>query len=427
MSQSTSDVEMGNYQPVPTYKVQAEAPLAITDAAHPSRITNTLHFNVSFSVMKKDKKSTILHTVSDIVQSGEMLAIMGPSGAGKTTLLRVLTMEAHGGISEGIVTINGLPLTSTLFKAKCGLVAQEDYHWAFLTCRETIAYAADLMLGGLTSAEKTAKVNDIITRMGLDSCADTIVGNAFRHGLSGGQKRRLSLAVVLMKKLEYIFLDEPTSGLDAAAAAGIMDFIRTLTHTEHLVTIFTVHQPSTNIYNSFDRVMLLSKGRIAYCGLKEDVAAYLQSIGYPLPPQTNPAEFLLDIVNTDFTEDVEVEKILNAFETVGRPIQDQRMQEKLTTSLKEMDSNMKPISMKVNLIDQTFIMFRRHFLLAIRDPLIYVGRMVMFFFICIFFAIIYIKARERTQSQALEHLWMTVWCVGVPSNAGVIAVYVFEY
>lgn len=126
----------------------------------------------------------------------------GPSGAGKTSLLRVLTFEALGGVAEGIVTFNGLPLNSQLFKATCGLVAQEDYHWAFLTCRETIAFAADLLSPHASQAEKDVAVNTMITKMGLDSCADTLVGNAFQHGLSGGQKRRLSVAVALMKKLQ---------------------------------------------------------------------------------------------------------------------------------------------------------------------------------------------------------------------------------
>eukprot|EP01040_Poterioochromonas_malhamensis_P024918 gene24918-30957_t len=167
MVQSTVNYDNVN-QDVESYAVQGKP-------------MNTLHFDVSFSVMKKDKKPTLLHLASDVIQTGRMLAIMGPSGAGKTTLLRVLTMEAHGGISEGTVTVNGRPLTSQLFKSKCGLVAQEDYHWAFLTCRETIAYAADLLSPGASAAEKTEAVNRMITRMGLDSCADTLVGNAFQH------------------------------------------------------------------------------------------------------------------------------------------------------------------------------------------------------------------------------------------------------
>eukprot|EP01033_Poteriospumella_lacustris_P013703 gene13704-biopygen6226 len=384
---------------------------------------NTLHFDVSFSVMKKDKKSTILHNVSDVIQSGQMLAIMGPSGAGKTTLLRVLTMEAHGGISEGTVTVNGRPLTSQLFKSKCGLVAQEDYHWAFLTCRETIAYAADLLSPGASAAEKTEAVNRMITRMGLDSCADTLVGNAFQHGLSGGQKRRLSVAVALMKRLEIIFLDEPTSGLDAAAAAGIMEFLRDLTRSEKLVTIFTVHQPSTHIFNSFDRVMLLSRGKTAYVGAASAVPEYFARIGHVLPEQTNPAEFMLDIVNTDFTDEAEVTKILDAFERHEKPVHQARIDNIMQASIKELEE---PRIVNADTFTQILIMFRRHFSLAIRDPMVYVGRLLMFFVVTIFFAIVYIDGRERKQDNALTHLWLCIWCISVPTNAGVIAVYVFN-
>jgi ABC-type multidrug transport system ATPase subunit len=384
---------------------------------------NTLHFDVSFSVMKKDKKSTILHNVSDVVQSGQMLAIMGPSGAGKTTLLRVLTMEAHGGVSEGKVTVNGMPLTSQLFKGKCGLVAQEDYHWAFLTCRETIAYAADLLSPGASAEEKTANVNRMITRMGLDSCADTLVGNAFQHGLSGGQKRRLSVAVALMKRLEIIFLDEPTSGLDAAAAAGIMEFLKDLTKSEKLVTIFTVHQPSTHIFNSFDRVMLLSKGRTAFVGRASDVSDYFARIGHLLPKQTNPAEFMLDIVNTDFTDDSEVNKILDAFDRDEKPHHQARMDGILQASIKDLDEAK---VVNADLYSQILIMFHRHAVLSLRDPMVYLGRLAMFFIATIFFAIVYIEGRDRTQDQALSHLWLSIWCIGVPTNAGVIAVYVFN-
>lgn len=203
-----------------------------------------------------------------------------------------------------------------------------------------------------------------------------------------------------------------------------MEFIGQLTKEENLITIFTVHQPSTNIYNSFDRIMLLSKGRIAYNGVKNNVEGYLKEIGYPLPAQTNPAEFLLDIVNTDFTDDAKVEEILDGYDRLLRPGNEERINTVLSQSVREDGKNLKED--KVGLLQQTKIMFHRHGLLSLRDPLIYSGRIVMFFFICIFFAIIYIDARELKQDQALNHFWLCVWCIGVPSNAAVIAVYVFN-
>lgn len=334
-------------------------------------------------------------------------------------------MEAFGGTSTGTVTLNGNPMTTRLFKEKCGLVAQEDYHWTFLTCKETISYAAELYLPNLSSAEKKIEVDNMITKMGLDSCKDTIVGNALIHGLSGGQKRRLSVAVAMMKKLELVFLDEPTSGLDAAAAANIMVFLADITKRENLVTVFTVHQPSTNIFNNFDRVMLLSKGRTAYCGRQKDVSPHLTAISYPLPPQTNPAEFLLDIVNTDFTDEVQVLKILDDWTVIGKPAHDQRIAAILNSMEKAPVSTGVVVS-ETNLFRQTLIMLKRHSALAFRDPMVYTGRMVLFFFATIFFGIIYVHARVRNQDQALQHNWFMVWCCGVPSNMGVVAVYIFN-
>jgi ABC-type multidrug transport system ATPase subunit len=354
-----------------------------------------------------------------------MLAIMGPSGAGKTTLLRVLTLEAFGGTTTGTVNYDGHPVNSSLFKEKVGLVAQEDYHWTFLTCQETIQYAADFYLPTLSPEERKVEVETMLEKMGLVSCRNTIAGNQFIHGLSGGQKRRLSVAVALMKKLEMVFLDEPTSGLDAAAAAGIMIFLADVTKKEHLVTVFTVHQPSTNIFNSFDRVMLLSKGRIAYCGSQKGVPTYLQAISHPLPPQMNPAEFLLDIVNTDFTDEESVIKILDNWDNLGKPGHDDRIR----TIVEKMDVGTAHAGTSVadvNFFSQLYLLTKRHGILSLRDPMVYTGRIAIFIACSIFFAIVYIHARVRNQEQALNRFWFIVWCCGVPTNMGVIAVYVFN-
>jgi len=117
-----------------------------------------------------------------------------------------------------------------------------------------VNYAAQLYLPGLSHAERRVHVDELLSRMGLGDCADTRVGNATIRGLSGGQKRRLSLALALIKKPSVIFLDEPTSGLDAAAAMNIMTFIKELAAEENLIVCATIHQPSTTIYNMFDQV-----------------------------------------------------------------------------------------------------------------------------------------------------------------------------
>ena len=150
---------------------------------------NILSFNVSFEV--KDRK--ILTNAYGNVKAGECLAIMGPSGAGKTTLLSVLTLEASGGKASGLVTLNGQQMSTEIFRKKCSFVAQEDYHWAFLTCRETLTYACQLYQIKLNDEEVRVKVDAMLKSTGLESCADTKVGSALIKGISGGQKRRLSV------------------------------------------------------------------------------------------------------------------------------------------------------------------------------------------------------------------------------------------
>ena len=134
----------------------------------------------------------------------------------ETTLINALTLDAFYGKPSGSVTLNGVPMTDKIFKQHCYVVKQQDKHWPYLTTRETLIYAAELYEIADTSAIPGI-VDEIVRKMGLDICAETRCAR-----LSGGQRRRLSIAVALLKQPTLIFLDEPTSGLDAAAAANIM-------------------------------------------------------------------------------------------------------------------------------------------------------------------------------------------------------------
>ena len=210
--------------------------------------------------------------------------VMGPSGAGKTTLINALTLNAQYGVATGSVKLNGIPLTSKIFRQHCFVVQQQDKHWPYLTCRETLKYACQLY-DVVSKEEEDVLVEEIITKMGLQICADT--ANA---RLSGGQRRRLSIGIALVKQPRVLFLDEPTSGLDAASAMNIMQEIVRVAKEERLITICTIHQPSTKVYNNFDQVMLMSRGRIAYVGDVQDALPYFDSTGHAIPPNTNPAE-----------------------------------------------------------------------------------------------------------------------------------------
>jgi len=159
-----------------------------------------------------------------------------------------------------------------------------------------VRYAADFYLQG-TPESKDAEVEKLLKKLGLDACSNTRVGNQFLHGLSGGQKKRLSVAIALLKKPAVLLLDEPTSGLDSASSSHVMRYISDLAVSQNIIVICTIHQPSSAIYSSFQRVLLLSAGRTAFLGSPERSVSYYASIGYDTPKNTNPAEFLLVFIH----------------------------------------------------------------------------------------------------------------------------------
>ena len=197
------------------------------------------------------KKETIdkriLDGLSGIVRPGEMLAICGPSGGGKTTLLDAIAgrIDPHrkGRKFTGDVLVNGKPRDET-FSMVASYVQQEHALQTPFTVRETMRYAADLLIphSESTKAERRARADNVTHVLGLDSCSNTIVGDVFRKGLSGGQLRRLSIAVELVRNPSILLLDEPTSGLDSAAAENIMKHLSHLTKTGTTI-ICTIHQP----------------------------------------------------------------------------------------------------------------------------------------------------------------------------------------
>uniref|UniRef100_A0A0G4HRN8 ABC transporter domain-containing protein n=1 Tax=Chromera velia CCMP2878 TaxID=1169474 RepID=A0A0G4HRN8_9ALVE len=274
---------------------------------------NVLEFtDCKFSVKGKrnEPKKQILKGVSGVVYGGEVLAIMGPSGAGKTTLLSLLTLDRMAGDISGLLTFRKETMTSKVFRAHCAYMPQHDYLPPFLTCREALQYTIDLC-DASNATERKEKVDFLLELLGLKSCENTKCGNEFFKGLSGGQKRRLSLGMALAKTPGALFADEPTSGLDSAAAASIMKFLKELAENTGMAIACTIHQPSTSVFNGFDKTLILSAGRTAYSGSATGLVTYLDAIGEPMPANNNPADFMLDLVNKDFSDADRVDRILD--------------------------------------------------------------------------------------------------------------------
>lgn len=198
----------------------------------------------------RDKQ--VLKSCTGIAQPGEVVALMGPSGAGKTSLLDLIARRIdpfrRGREVLGEVRLNDKKLTSRGFGKIAVYVQQEDALVGVLTVREVLFNAA--RLAGIS----TDKIDPMIERLGLVSAQDTIVGNIFMKGLSGGQKRRLSLAEQLLTEPSLLLLDEPTSGLDSASALAVIELLRQLAHSDGCTVLCTIHQPASEIWERFDKV-----------------------------------------------------------------------------------------------------------------------------------------------------------------------------
>uniref|UniRef100_A0ACD5TRZ8 Uncharacterized protein n=1 Tax=Avena sativa TaxID=4498 RepID=A0ACD5TRZ8_AVESA len=250
-----------------------------------------------------DMARFLLSNLSGEAKPGRLLALMGPSGSGKTTLLNVLAGQLSESPSlhlSGYLYVNGQPMSEGGYKS--AYVRQEDIFFSQLTVRETLSLAAELQLPDTMSPERKEKyVTDLLFRLGLVNSSDSIVGDAKVRGISGGEKKRLSLACELIASPSVIFADEPTTGLDAFQAEKVMETLRQLAEDGHTV-ICSIHQPRGSVYSKFDDIVLLSEGEVVYMGpAKEEPLTYFASLGYQCPDHENPAEFLADLISTDYS------------------------------------------------------------------------------------------------------------------------------
>ncbi|XP_011015281.1 PREDICTED: ABC transporter G family member 7-like isoform X2 [Populus euphratica] len=261
--------------------------------------------NITCSLSDKSSKSVrfLLNNVSGEAKPGRLLAIMGPSGSGKTTLLNVLAGQLMASPRlhlSGLLEVNGRPSSNRTYKS--AYVRQEDLFFSQLTVRETLSLAAELQLPEIASVEERDEyVNNLLFKLGLAICADTIVGDAKVRGISGGEKKRLSLACELIASPSVIFSDEPTTGLDAFQAEKVMETLRQLAQDGHTV-ICSIHQPRGSVYGKFDDIVLLAEGALVYAGSAHDVPlTYFSKFGYRCPDHVNPAEFLADLISVDYS------------------------------------------------------------------------------------------------------------------------------
>ncbi|KAK8657091.1 hypothetical protein V6N13_035348 [Hibiscus sabdariffa] len=260
--------------------------------------------SLSYSVIKKQKKEGewvkkevyLLNDISGQAVRGEVMAIMGPSGAGKSTFLDALAGRIARGSLEGSVRIDGKPVTTSYMKMISSYVMQDDQLFPMLTVQETFMFAAEVRLPpSISREEKKKRVNELLKQLGLETTAHTYIGDEGRRGVSGGERRRVSIGIDIIHKPSLLFLDEPTSGLDSTSAYSVVEKVKDIARGGSIV-LMTIHQPSYRIQLLLDRITVLARGRLIYMGSPSTLPAHLSGFGRPVPDGENNLEYLLDVI-----------------------------------------------------------------------------------------------------------------------------------
>ncbi|KAL3538676.1 hypothetical protein ACH5RR_002042 [Cinchona calisaya] len=284
---------------------QGENNGVVRDETHSNNIGVFLTWKDLWVTVSNGTKGSrsILQGLTGYACPGELLAIMGPSGCGKSTLLDTLAGRLDSNTRQsGDILINGR--RQALAYGTSAYVTQDDALITTLTVREAVYYSAQLQLpNSMSKSEKKETAEMTIREMGLQDAMNTRIGGWGSKGLSGGQKRRVSICIEILTRPKLLFLDEPTSGLDSAASYYVMS--RIARQRAGKTIIASIHQPSAEVFGLFQSVCLLSSGKTIYFGPANAANEFFSANGFPCPTLQNPSDHFLKTINKDFDEDIE--------------------------------------------------------------------------------------------------------------------------
>uniref|UniRef100_A0A915EME6 ABC transporter domain-containing protein n=1 Tax=Ditylenchus dipsaci TaxID=166011 RepID=A0A915EME6_9BILA len=247
-----------------------------------------------FQSPSSGKRDFILENVFGVAHPGEVLALM--ELAGKTSLLNILTQRNLNTVkSSGCIRLNGYDIDKSTLRKISAYVQQDDLFIGTMTVVEHLRFMALLRMGKYYSEhEREKRVQSVMSELGLHRVANTIIGWPHRlKGISGGERKRLAFASEIMTGPPVLFCDEPTSGLDAYLAQQVVQVLKELARRKHMTVVITIHQPSSQIFEMFDKICLLAEGKVAFLGKTEEAIQLWDYLGYPLPENFNPGDHFI--------------------------------------------------------------------------------------------------------------------------------------
>ncbi|XP_076956671.1 pleiotropic drug resistance protein 3-like [Bidens hawaiensis] len=281
-------------------------------------------------LMSKQAKITILKDVSGVIKPGRMTLLLGPPGSGKTTLLKALSGNLNKTLKiSGEVSYNGYKLEEFVPQKTSAYISQDDLHIPEMSVRETLDFSsrcqgtgtrAEIMMEvngrekeagivpdpdldtfmkaiSIEGQKTTLQTNYILKILGLDICADTMFGDAMRRGISGGQKKRLTTGEMIVGPTKALFMDEISNGLDSSSTYQIVACLQQLAHVTDASILISLLQPTPEVFDLFDDIMLMAEGRIVYHGPRSNVLEYFEGFGFTCPERKGVADFLQEVVS----------------------------------------------------------------------------------------------------------------------------------
>ncbi|VEU45179.1 unnamed protein product [Pseudo-nitzschia multistriata] len=313
----------------------------------------------------------IMQGVTGELKGGQFTAIMGPSGAGKSTFLSLLSGKTEP--TGGTLAVNGEHASLKDYRKVVGFVPQEDIMIRELSVEENIRHSAFMRLpASMSRKKKLERVYQVMESLDLLRIRSSIIGDEIIRGISGGQRKRVNVAMELVADPSLLALDEPTSGLDSTTSSNLCETLSDLAKTGVNVAA-VIHQPKIEILRTFSNVLLLGVGgRTVYMGPTENMESYFDGIGFPLPDQMNPADYFMDVIaglipcedNPDFRKE-DLFDLWEDHKKKSGSVDDQNGKiRKPSKSSKKSPGNRKA----TGFINQTYLLFKRAVLQRCRVP-----------------------------------------------------------